>query len=48
MEWSPPVIGLANLHTGPLLWVPARVSPDARPEHLALWIAAWLEFESSY
>lgn len=45
---SPPIIGLANLHTGPLLWVKPRVSPEAKPEHIALWIAAWLEFESAY
>ena len=48
LVWSRALLGMLNLRTGPLLLVPPKVSPRAQPEHIALWLAAWLLFESAY
>lgn len=48
LVWSPWPLGLLNLHLGPLVWVRPRVAPEARPEHIALWLACWWAFEGNY
>lgn len=41
LVWTPPLRGLANLHSIPLLLTPARSADRAQPEHVALWLAVW-------
>ncbi len=48
LVWSRALSGALNLRTGPLLLVPPKVGPRAQPEHIALWLAAWLMFETGY
>lgn len=48
LVWSRALSGALNLRSGPLLVVPPKVSSRATPEHIALWLAAWTQFETGY
>jgi len=48
LVWSRALSGALNLRLGPLLLVRPKVSPRAAPEHIALWLAAWTQFETGY
>lgn len=48
LVWTPPVLGLANLHEIPLLACPPRVADRAAPEHIALWLAAWWKLAGQF
>ncbi len=48
LVWSRALSGALNLRLGPLLLVHPKVSPRATPEHIALWLAAWTQFETAY